>query len=118
MHDPELESVRGPLSTNLWEVDVVGPLSGEKRLMAAVLGDAMHSFLRYHPSLGGSAGPLFREVQHWFMSGDRSRFVSFENVCDVLGIDAERLRRTLIERANAGVRFVRADGRRGPKLRL
>ena len=118
MQDREFEPMGARPVTDLREVDVAGALSGEKRLLAAVLGDAMHAFLRYHPSLGGSGGPLFREAQHWFMSGDRSRFLAFENVCDALGIDAGCLRRTLETRAHAGMRVARADGRRGRKLRL
>src|SRR5579875_408424 len=48
---------------------------GERRLMVAVLEDA----------------------EAWIESPDRTWLFSFENICDVLGIDADYLRRGLRE---------------------
>jgi hypothetical protein len=99
-------------------------LSGERRLMAAVLADALHLYLKH--ARGGSAPSqiLFRETERWIESGDRSRLLSFENVCDVLEIDAGRLRRALYLHAASGiVRAIPFDvGRlrvsRGRKIRV
>jgi hypothetical protein len=78
-------------------------ISGERRLMAAVLADAVHLYLKH--ATGGSAPSqiLFRDTERWFGSGDRSWLLSFENVCDVLEIDADRLRRALHVHATSGV---------------
>jgi hypothetical protein len=80
-------------------------LSGEKRLMAAVLADAMQLYLKHHRSCTASGRILFRETERWFESQDRSWLLSFENVCDVLGIDAGRLRQALRAQAASGTRF-------------
>jgi hypothetical protein len=119
MGDPERsERLTVPLDA-LAERGCAGELSGEKRLMAAVLGDAMHAFLKYHPARVGYEGVLFREAQRWFASHDRSWLLAFENVCDVLGIDAGGLRRTLDAKAASGACATgRPDGRSGPKIRL
>jgi hypothetical protein len=102
----------------LAEAAATSPLSGEKRLLAAVLGDAMHAFMRFHPARTGGSGPRFREVQRWIESRDKSSLGAFETICEVLGIDASCLRRTLEERALAGAYTIRADGRGRRKVRL
>ena len=79
--------------------------SGEKRLMAAVLTDAIHVYLKYRGCRVGSGAILFREADRWIHSTERGWLLSFENVCDVLQIDAGRLRRALATHATT-------DGRR------
>ena len=64
--------------------------SGERRLMAAILTDAIQVYLK-----GRRQSLLFRDAERWIESGDRRWLLSFENICDVLHIDADRLRRTL-----------------------
>ena len=78
--------------------------SGEKRLMAAVLADAIRIYLKLHGSHGAGSQILFRETERWLWSPERGWLLAFENVCDVLGIDAERLRRALLEQATSGGR--------------
>ena len=87
----------------------------EKRLMAAVLTDAMQVYLKYHPGPTGTGGALFRESERWIESTSRSWLLSFENVCDVLGIDPARLRQTLRSQAASGrrVRLPVGAGRLG-----
>jgi hypothetical protein len=98
--------------------------SGEKRLMAAVLADAVQCYLKNHQGRGAAAQILFRETEHWFESPDRRWLLSFENVCDVLNIDADRLRRALRAQIASGVsRRLPVDaGRlrvaRGRKMRI
>lgn len=94
--------------------------SGAMRLMAAVLADAIQVYLkgRAHPQ-----SLLFRDTERWIASHDRGWLLSYENVCDVLHIDAGRLRRALEAQAAAGARSLPADaGRlrvaRGRKIRV
>ena len=66
--------------------------SGERRLMAAVLADAIRLYLKYaqSPTVGGRRE--FRETSDWVESRDRSELYGFQSICETLGIDAERLR--------------------------
>jgi hypothetical protein len=78
---------------------------GERRLMIAVLDDAVHVYRTQLGARDGRARQLFREAEQWIEDTDRSWLFSFENVCDILGLDAEYLRR--------GLRALR-DGARAP----
>lgn len=71
-------------------------LSGETRLMAAVLADAIQTFLKYRGSRTANGQVLFRETESWFLDRDRGWLLSFESVCDALQIHAGCLRRGLI----------------------
>ena len=66
--------------------------SGEKRLMAAVLADAIRLYLKYaqSPTVGGRRE--FRETAEWVESHTRSELFGFQSICETLGIDTERLR--------------------------
>lgn len=67
--------------------------SGELRLAFAVLEDAL-SCLQGKPDPCKIPPRLFRwEVEHWVESRDRSFLFSFDNVCSMLGLDPDRVRR-------------------------
>jgi hypothetical protein len=63
----------------------------EKRLMAAVLLDAM-----VHLQRDGSTGAA--EVRAWIAGEGRGHLFSFDNVCEALGLDAGYLARGLAAR--------------------
>jgi hypothetical protein len=67
----------------------------EVRLMAAVLEDAIHCYLKYLPAVSRKGRRLFSEVNEWFFSPDDGWLFSFENVCGTVGIDAGYIRRGL-----------------------
>jgi hypothetical protein len=70
--------------------------SGEKRLMLAVLEEAVATFQRYIYDDTGRSARLFREVEEWFDSTDGISWpFAFEKVCHTLEIDPEYLRRGL-----------------------
>ena len=98
--------------------------SGPKRLMAAVLVDAMHVYLKFHPGPEGMGGSLFTDAERWIESRERGWLLAFENVCEVLGIDASRLRQALHTlAATGGRRSVALDAcrprvSRGRKIRV
>ena len=78
---------------------------GEKRLAAAVLEDAVHTFQRTRGSKDYHSRVLYWEAETWFGSGDRRSLFSFENVCSILGlrsIDIRRLLQRWIERRTDG----------------
>jgi hypothetical protein len=65
----------------------------ERRLMAAVLEDAVRTVLR--PARTATARRV-REELRWFASTDRRNPFAFERVCEALGIDPSYLRRRLV----------------------
>jgi len=72
---------------------------GERRLMLAVLEDALRTVLSAR--VGRSSDSWVQDELRWFMSEDRSHPFAFEVICDVLDLDASWVRRRL-----------RADARR------
>jgi hypothetical protein len=69
--------------------------SGERKLLLAVLQDAVASFFRYRQDPTTRGKRLFRETHEWFWSTDRQWLCSFESICDNLHLDADYIRRGL-----------------------
>lgn len=68
---------------------------GEKRLMLAVLEDALDCYQKYAIARDGHGQVLFEEANQWIASSDRGWFFSYENICETLEINPEYLRRGL-----------------------
>lgn len=68
----------------------------ERRLVVAVLEDAVECFQKHIHARDPKARQLFADAEEWICSQDRSWPFSFENVCDLLQINPEYLRRGLI----------------------
>src|SRR5438552_15816823 len=86
---------------------------GERRLMIAVLEDAVDVFRKQAGARDARGEQLFQEAETWIEDPDRTWLFSFQNICDVLGLDADYLRRGLRvwkERA--------LEGRRGKVVSL
>jgi hypothetical protein len=80
---------------------------GERRLMIAVLEDAVDVYRKQAGATDERGEHLFAEADEWIEDPDRSWLFSFQNICDVLDIDADYLRRGLRvwkERARDGHR--------------
>jgi hypothetical protein len=80
---------------------------GERRLMIAVLEDAVDVYRKQAAAREGRGQQLFRDAEEWIEEPDRTWLFSFQNICDVLDIDSDYLRRGLREwkaRAQAGRR--------------
>jgi hypothetical protein len=94
-------------------------LQPEKRLMLAVMEDAVGTFQKYVWARDRSGQRLLAEVEDWFYSDDVDWPYSFVNICHSLGLDVafmrEGLRRwkqqTLDARVD-GVKVVRFPFRR------
>jgi hypothetical protein len=79
----------------------------ERRLVVAVLQDAVDCFQKHLVARDRRARQLYLDAEEWIGSDDRSWPFSFENVCDLLQINAEYLRRGLMtwrDRQLAGLR--------------
>jgi hypothetical protein len=68
----------------------------ERRLVIAVLQDAVDCFQKHLWSRDRKQRQLCRDAEQWICSVDRSWPFAFENVCDMLQINSEYLRRGLI----------------------
>jgi len=68
----------------------------ERRLVVAVLEDAVECFQKHICARDEKARQLFVDAEEWICSEDRSWPFSFENVCDLLQINPQYLRRGLM----------------------
>lgn len=76
-----------------WESAVVW--TGARRLLCAVLQEAVHTFLTYRDARSAREQRLFREAQAWFWSEERDELYAFENICLHLYLDPDYIRRGL-----------------------
>ena len=107
------------------------PQGGERRLMVAVLEDALHCFQKYVESDDPKQQQLFRDAEKWISGDHPTWFFSFSNVCDTLDIDPTYVREGLFKWRDARRRAVASrpaacasatdggadDGLEGPPLR-
>lgn len=78
-------------------------LEPEKRLMLAILEDAINCYQDNYVSRTGKKKRFFDEVREWIVSMDGDWVFSFEQVCDALGLNAAYIRRGLLQwRPNLG----------------
>jgi hypothetical protein len=66
-----------------------------KRLMLAVLEDAVRCYLTYANSRSRAQRRLFIEAEGWLMDRKADGAFAFENICETLGIDPNCLREGL-----------------------
>jgi hypothetical protein len=67
-------------------------LQPEKRLMLAVLEEAVGTFQKYAFATTRQGERVFTEAEHWFASDDVEWPFSFRNVCDGLGLESGYIR--------------------------
>src|SRR5712692_9877491 len=68
---------------------------GERRLMIAVLEDAVDVYRKQAGAQDARAQQLFREAEESIEDADRAWLFSFQDMCGVLGLDPDYLRRGL-----------------------
>ncbi len=68
-----------------------------KKLMMAILEDALRCFQNHVDAKSGSRKRLFNEAETWLYSDGGEGPFSFEMVCDTLGIEPDYLRSGLRE---------------------
>jgi hypothetical protein len=88
----------------MMQVDVILPsqhfgpskkLAPERRLITAVLEDAINRATKYRFATDGPGRRLFDEEQQWLFSEETHWPYSFECICDVLDLDADAVRQGL-----------------------
>jgi len=67
----------------------------ERRLMLAVLEDAIFDCLANAGALRGIRLARFKDASDWFRSDETDWLYSFANICDACGLDAAVIRRQL-----------------------
>ena len=71
-------------------------LEPEKRLMLAVLEDAIHCFQDNLFAEAVGKKKLFEEVEQWILERDGDWIFSFDNVCEALGFTPDYVRQGLL----------------------
>ncbi len=86
----------------------------ERRLMAAILEDAVSCLSRSPRSCAGRQRKYFEDARAWVNSTEEQDWIfSFTNVCETLGFDPGYLRGGL----NRWTALARGDGLPGPRLK-
>jgi hypothetical protein len=67
----------------------------ERRLLAAVLKDALSTYKKYF----STRDPRFEETERWIFGEDTDRLFAFKTLCAMLGLCAERIRKDLRDSA-------------------
>ena len=72
------------------------PIEPEKKLMLAVLEDALFCFYTYLLAQDRRGQSLFYESENWIFADDRHGPFCFEHICEVSGIAPNYLRKGLL----------------------
>jgi hypothetical protein len=75
-------------------------LEGERRLMIAVLKDAVECLEKYRGSRNSAGQCQYLSAIEWVEDTDTDWLFSFTNICDSLGFDPEYMREVLLKREN------------------
>lgn len=91
---PVLISGPAPILEELFGISL-SIQSGACRLMVAILEDAIECFLRCQNKKTTREKQLFQEAEEWIISSEVNWLCSFENICHVVGVEPDYLRRGL-----------------------
>ncbi len=78
--------------------------TGERRLLLAVLKDALRTYLKNIDARTANARRDFDETSYWFYAPNQEGLFAYEHLCEVLGIHPEPLRQWLRSLHNGGGR--------------
>lgn len=73
-------------------------LEGEKRLMLAILKDAVECLEKYRRAKTSAGMELYQNALLWVEDKGTEWLFSFNNICDLLGFDPDYLREFLLKR--------------------
>ena len=72
-------------------------LEPEKKLMLAILEDAVACFQKYLGARDSKGKAQYRDTEDWIFQGGELGIFSFDIVCETLGLDPDYLRRGLVQ---------------------
>jgi len=93
------------------------PVEPERRLMLAVLEDAINCFQANLMAQGKRGKKLFNEAEDWIMEQDNDWMFSFVSICEILRLNPEYVRQGLLQwkqkntTAQPDAAFSKKDGR-------
>jgi hypothetical protein len=94
-------------------------LTGEQRLMLALLADAINVYQQGALARSTRKRLLYVDAERWIMQSRASRHAfSFETVCEALGIDPSVLRRGLIAWKHRAKRAAQGQSPRHLRLKV
>ncbi len=79
-------------------------LEGEKRLMLAVLKDAVECLEKYRGFRSCPGKELYEDALQWVEDKSTDWIFSFTNICEILGFDPDYLRESLLKRESKSAR--------------
>jgi len=82
-------------------------LEGEKRLMIAILKDAVECLEKYRGARTIAGRSHYENAIEWVKDTDTEWLFSFTNICDLLGFDPDYMREVLMKREKKYVKPVR-----------
>lgn len=88
-------------STSMW--------TGERRLMFAVLQDAVACWFRYRHTQTDYGREVFHEIRDWFWDTDQEWLFGFESICSHLDLNAEYFRRKLMRWDTLNPEYIEPD---------
>jgi hypothetical protein len=91
-------------------------VQSEGRLMLAILQDAVDCYQRHALARNPRHRAEFEEAKQWITSSESDWVFSFENICNVLGIDPDYVRSGLANRAPKNRSRRRALPRLTPRI--
>src|SRR5919198_3904175 len=88
-----LDPADGEIIGRLFAKDIQ---EGEEKLMLAVLENAVECFQKYVFAKDEKGKKLFQEAEEWISDKNSDWLYSFENICEVLGLHPDYMRRGLM----------------------
>jgi hypothetical protein len=82
-------------------------VDGEKRLMIAILKDAVECLDKYRGARSSAGRGLYQNALDWVQDRSTEWLFSFTNICDLLGFDPDYLREVLLKREGKYVKAAR-----------
>lgn len=90
-------------------------LESEQALLLAILEDAIHCLRKYRAAKDRLGRERFQEAEAWLMRQGNDWIFSFDNVCELLGLDPEYIRRGVQEWSAPAVAQERRRGLTGSR---
>jgi hypothetical protein len=85
-------------------------LEGEKRLMIAILKDAVECLDKYRGARSSLGQTNYQNALEWVQDKSTDWLFSFTNICDFLGFDADYVREILLKRESKLAKPFRSKG--------
>ena len=92
-------------------------LEPEKVLLLAVLQDAIDCYRKFSAARDRAGRDRFREAQSWISGADNRWVFGFANICDLLGLDPQYIRRGLLNLPIHKVSYQKPAKREGLRRR-